>query len=98
MAPGLSELPDTERASLADLAPSAKLVALVLTERGRMTQQQLAEATLLSTRTTRHALSELEDAGVVTSRTCFMDARQRLYSLDGDAGGDAAGERLLTAE
>jgi DNA-binding MarR family transcriptional regulator len=98
MSPGLSEIPDPKRAVLADLAPSAKLVALVLAERGRMTQQQLAEETLLSTRTTRHALTELEDAGVVTSRTSFMDARQRLYSLAGDARGESADERVLTAE
>jgi DNA-binding MarR family transcriptional regulator len=92
MSPGLSELPDTERAVLADLAPSAKLVALVLAERGRMTQQQLAEETLLSVRTTRHALTELEDAGIVTSRVSFMDARQRLYSVAGDVAAEEAEE------
>ncbi len=96
MSPGLSELPDTERAVLADLAPSAKLVALALAERGRMTQQQLADETLLSARTTRHALAELEDAGIVTSRTSFMDARQRLYSVAEDVATDRAEEPSVT--
>jgi DNA-binding MarR family transcriptional regulator len=94
MSPGLSELPDSERAVLADLAPSAKLVALVLAEDGRMTQQQLAEETLLSVRTARHALAELEDAGIVTSRVSFMDARQRLYSVAGDGARDRTEERV----
>jgi DNA-binding MarR family transcriptional regulator len=96
MSPGLSELPDPERAALADLAPSAKLVALVLAERAPMTQQQLAEETLLSVRTTRHALTELEDAGIVTSRVSFMDARQRLYSVAVDVATDRAEEPALT--
>jgi DNA-binding MarR family transcriptional regulator len=96
MSPGLSELPDTERAVLADLAPSAKLVALVLVEHGRMTQQQLAEETLLSVRTTRHALTELEGADIVTSRVSFMDARQRLYSVAGDVAADRTEELALS--
>jgi hypothetical protein len=84
MSPGLSDLPDSQRAVLDDLPPSAKLVALALAQRGRMTQQQLAAETLLSTRTTRHALTELQDADIVTSRVSFMDARQSLYSIAGD--------------
>lgn len=98
MSPGLSELPDTQRAVLADQAPSAKLVALVLAERGRMTQQQLVDETLLSGRTTRHALTELEDAGIVTSRVSFMDARQHLYSITGDVATDRAEELAVTQQ
>lgn len=98
MSPGLSELPDPQRAALADLPPSAKLVALALTERGRMTQQQLAEETLLSARTTRHALTELEDAEIVTSRVSFMDARQSLYSVAGDGAAESEDEPMLTPE
>lgn len=97
MSPGLSELPDPQRAALADLPPSAKLVALALTQRGRMTQQQLAEETLLSPRTTRHALTELEDADVVTSRVSFMDARQSLYSIAGSVA-ETETEPLLTPD
>lgn len=67
-------------AELADRPPSAKLVAMVLVHEGRLTQSQLAEKTLLSKRTTRHALSELEEAGVVTSRNSVVDARKSLYS------------------
>jgi transcription initiation factor IIE alpha subunit len=98
MSPGLSELPDPQRAVLADLPPSAKLVALALTERGRMTQQQLAEETLLSARTTRHALTELEDAEIVTSRVSFMDARQSLYAVVGNVAAESEDELMLTPE
>lgn len=99
MSSGLSELPDSERTVLADMAPSAKLVALVLAEHSRMTQQQLADETLLSARTTRHALTELEDAGIVSSRVSFMDARQRLYSVAGDvAAAETGDEQMLAPE
>ncbi|WP_018257040.1 MarR family transcriptional regulator [Halomicrobium katesii] len=65
---------------LADSPPSAKLVTKVLAHEGQLTQSQLAEETMLSKRTTRYALSELEEADVVTSEVSFMDARQSLYS------------------
>jgi DNA-binding MarR family transcriptional regulator len=64
-----------------DLPPSAKLVAKVLDYEETLTQSQLAEETLLPARTVRHALSRLEDAGVVDSRVSFSDARKRLYRL-----------------
>lgn len=67
---------------LEDRPPSAKLVTKVLVHEGQLTQSQLAEQTLLSKRTVRYALTELEGAGVVTSEVSFMDARQSLYSID----------------
>ncbi|WP_290816436.1 helix-turn-helix domain-containing protein [Halovivax sp.] len=65
-----------------DLPPSAKLVAKVLEYNETMTQQQLAEETLLPARTVRYALTRLDDEGVIESRFSFSDARKRLYSLD----------------
>lgn len=67
---------------LYDLPPSAKLVAKTLEYEGDRTQAALAESTLLPSRTVRHALSQLEENGLVTSRISFMDARQRIYSLN----------------
>jgi DNA-binding MarR family transcriptional regulator len=64
-----------------DLPPSAKLVAKVLEYNETLTQSQLAEETMLPPRTVRYALSRLEDAGVVTSRFSFADARKRIYTL-----------------
>ncbi|AGN00687.1 ArsR family transcriptional regulator [Salinarchaeum sp. Harcht-Bsk1] len=71
------------RTALADLPPSAKLVATVLAHEGELTQAQLAEETLLPPRTVRSGLSELDSAGLVDSRISFVDARQRIYDLDG---------------
>jgi DNA-binding MarR family transcriptional regulator len=71
----------TATESVADLAPSAKLVYKVLEHNGQLTQQQIAEESLLPARTVRHALSELESADVVEERIHFQDARQRLYNL-----------------
>jgi DNA-binding MarR family transcriptional regulator len=67
------------------LPPSAKLVAKTLAYEGELTQSQLAEETLLPGRTVRHALSQLESEDLVTSRISFIDARQRIYTLDRDS-------------
>jgi DNA-binding MarR family transcriptional regulator len=66
---------------LADLPPSAKLVVKVLEYNDELTQGQLAEETRLPSRTVRHALGRLQDAGLVDERISFTDARKRLYSL-----------------
>jgi DNA-binding MarR family transcriptional regulator len=70
---------DTE--TLQELPPSAKLVAKVLEYNDTLTQSELAEETLLPSRTVRYALTRLEDAGVVESRFSFVDARKRVYTL-----------------
>ncbi|WP_380674608.1 MarR family transcriptional regulator [Salinigranum sp. GCM10025319] len=64
-----------------DLPPSAKLVAKVLDYEETLTQKGIAEETLLPARTVRYALTRLEDAGVVSSRFSFSDARKRVYRL-----------------
>jgi DNA-binding MarR family transcriptional regulator len=64
-----------------EMPPSAKLVAKVLDYEDTMTQSQLAEETLLPSRTVRYALSRLEDADAVDSRFSFTDARKRIYTL-----------------
>jgi len=69
-------------ADLAELPPSAKLVAKTLEYEGDGTQSELAESTLLPPRTVRYALTELEENDLVTSRISFQDARQRIYSLE----------------
>ncbi|MFD1564075.1 MarR family transcriptional regulator [Haloarchaeobius amylolyticus] len=68
-----------------ELPPSAKLVAKVLEYNDTMTQQQIADETLLPSRTVRYALNRLDEKNVVDSRFSFSDARKRLYSLDIDA-------------
>lgn len=73
-------------AALHDLPPSAKLVAKTLEYEGDSTQSELAESTLLPARTVRYAITQLEDNGFVTSHISFMDARQRIYSLELEIG------------
>ncbi|ELY61587.1 MarR family transcriptional regulator [Natronolimnohabitans innermongolicus] len=65
-----------------DLPPSAKLVAKVLEYNDTMTQQQIADETLLPARTVRYGLNRLEEENVIDSRFSFSDARKRLYSLE----------------
>jgi len=64
-----------------ELPPSAKLVAKELDHTDRLTQTELADATLLSARTVREAVSRLEAVGAVESRVSFRDARKQLYTL-----------------
>jgi len=67
--------------AVAELPPSAKLVAKVLEYNDRLTQSQLAEETMLPPRTVRYAISRLEDVDAVDARFSFTDARKRVYSL-----------------
>ena len=66
---------------VSDQPPSAKLVVKVLEYNGTLTQSELADKTRLSSRTVRHGLTKLEEAGVVVSEISLADARQNLYSL-----------------
>ncbi|MFB6309332.1 MAG: winged helix-turn-helix domain-containing protein [Haloarculaceae archaeon] len=79
--PEQTSLPSSTIESLRDLPPSAKLVAKTLEYEGSLTQGELADETMLPSRTVRHALTMLEDEAVVTSRISFTDARQRVYRL-----------------
>ncbi|MFC7058301.1 MarR family transcriptional regulator [Halovenus salina] len=72
---------ESSHEKLQELPPSAKLVAKVLEYNDTLTQSELAEETLLPSRTVRYALTRLEDAGVVDSRFSFVDARKRVYTL-----------------
>ena len=83
--------------ALRDLPPSAKLVAKTLEYEGELTQSELATETLLPRRTVRHALKRLEDHGIVQSRTSFVDARQRVYTLDDDAS-SVEGDSLAVSQ
>ena len=67
--------------AVAELPPSAKLVAKVLEYNDRFTQSQLAEETMLPPRTVRYAIGRLEEVDAVDARFSFTDARKRVYSL-----------------
>lgn len=69
------------RERLVDLPPSAKLVAKVLEQDAPLTQAELAEETLLPTRTVRYALERLERVDLVHSRPSLRDARKRVYAI-----------------
>jgi len=71
------------RERLADLPPSAKLVAKVLETEQPLSQGQLAEESLLPDRTVRYALNRLGEIDLVESRYSFTDARKQVYYLSG---------------
>ena len=67
--------------AVAELPPSAKLVAKVLEYNERLTQSQLASETMLPSRTVRYAVTRLDEVGAIESRFSFTDARKRVYTL-----------------
>lgn len=67
---------------LLDMPPSAKLVYYVLDRaENPLSSNDIAERTLLSKRTARYALNELQAIDVVRERPEIMDARKRRYEL-----------------
>ena len=56
---------------LGDLPPSAKLVFVVLSEEGTLTQKQLVEETRLSGRTVRYALERLREINALEEELSF---------------------------
>ena len=77
--------PSVDWEAVAELPPSAKLVAKVLEYNERLTQSQLAAETMLPSRTVRYAITRLEAVDAVESRFSFTDARKRVYALDLEA-------------
>lgn len=69
------------RERLRELPPSAKLVARCLAEEAGLTQVELAERSLLPTRTVRYGLARLREADLVTARPSLQDARHQVYVL-----------------
>lgn len=67
--------------SIKELPPSAKLVFKVLEWEGPLTQQQLAEESMLAERTVRYALDRLDEIDMIHEEIYFADARQQLYEL-----------------
>lgn len=70
------------RERLRELPPSAKLVARILAEHDGLAQGELAEESLLPTRTVRYALTRLDEAGFVAARPSLQDARKQVYVLE----------------
>ena len=70
--------------TVSDLPPSAKLVYIVLMEKGPLTQQGIAEESYLPTRTVRDTVKRLKEIDVIGEEISIRDARQRVYYLTTD--------------
>ncbi|QLC35756.1 winged helix-turn-helix transcriptional regulator (plasmid) [Halarchaeum sp. CBA1220] len=75
----LSDTPHAD--TLADLAPSSKLVYHALEHYDVTTQSEIADVTLLPERTVRDALAQLRDADIVDRVPDPTDGRRRVYRL-----------------
>jgi len=65
-----------------------------------MTQKELTEETLLSARTTRYGIKQLESVGVIETAPSLSDARQTCYGLTtaSETGTEYATDALVEAE
>lgn len=66
---------------ISELAPSAKLVFIVLEKEGPLTQKGIAEKTMLPPRTVRYALDSLQEIEAIQENIYFADARQSIYQV-----------------
>ena len=83
--------------TLGDLPPSSKFIYKTLAHSGPMTLKALTEETMLSSRTARYGLDQLEDAELVDSSPALHDGRQTCYRLARavDPDGRGQGHRSL---
>ncbi len=89
---------DVEEA-LEDLPPSSKFIYKTLDRSGPMTLKGLTEETLLSSRTARYGLDQLEEAGLLESSPALHDGRQTCYRLGADTDDEADDQQtIVTAE
>ena len=91
---------DALEETLGDLPPSSKFIYKTLAHSGPMTLKALTEETLLSSRTARYGLDQLEDSGLVDSSPALHDGRQtcyRLASVTGEAGRGGHDHRSLVS-
>lgn len=70
--------------TLADAAPSTKLVYVALERDAPATRADLVDATGLGARTVWRALDELRERGLVTAAPDRSDRRRLLYRLEPD--------------
>lgn len=85
--------------ALQDLPPSSKFIYKTLEDAGPMTLKALTEETLLSSRTVRYGLDQLEDAGFVDSSPALHDGRQTCYRLSlPEESTDGAGSAVVSPE
>lgn len=75
------------RDELAEVPNTAKLVYVILLVNGGLTQGEIADASRVPPRTVRHALEQLNDAGLVESEPYMGDARKSLYYVSDGGGG-----------
>ncbi|MCX2818985.1 MAG: putative ArsR family transcriptional regulator [Methanobacteriota archaeon] len=75
-------MPDDTDDGLADLPPSAKLVAKVIEHEGAMSAKEVSEAARLHPSTTRDALKRLAEVDVVDVRMAD-EGGSFVYSMNG---------------
>jgi len=70
-----------QKVDLFSLSPSSKFILYLLKQRGRLTQREIIEKTLLPKRTVAYALRKLQDKCFVEKSKDIADKRVSIFEI-----------------
>ncbi|MHA1478730.1 MAG: MarR family transcriptional regulator [Promethearchaeota archaeon] len=70
-----------QKMNLFSLSPSSKFILYLLKQRGRLTQREIIEKTLLPKRTVAYALRKLQDKNFVEKFKDISDKRVSIFEI-----------------
>jgi len=70
-----------QKTTLFSLSPSSKFILYLLKQRGRLTQQEIIEKTLLPKRTTAYALKKLQEKNFIKKSKDLIDKRVSIFEI-----------------
>ena len=70
-----------QKLALFSLSPSSKFILYLLKQRGKLTQQEIIEKTLLPKRTTAYALKKLQEQSFIKKTKDVIDKRVSIFEI-----------------
>ncbi len=70
-----------QKLALFSLSPSSKFILYLLKQRGKLTQQEIIEKTLLPKRTTAYALKKLQEKNFIKKTKDLIDKRVSIFEI-----------------
>ena len=70
-----------QKLALFSLSPSSKFILYLLKQRGKLTQHEIIEKTLLPKRTTAYALKKLQEQNFIKKSKDVIDKRVSIFEI-----------------
>ena len=70
-----------QKLALFSLSPSSKFILYLLKQRGKLTQHEIIEKTLLPKRTTAYALKKLQEQNFIIKSKDVIDKRVSIFEI-----------------